>query len=123
TSCYPLAFLATRVGGDRVSLIDLTNPGMDSHGLELSVRQVVQVQQADLVLQIPGFQPALDEAVSSAEGLEVVDVSAVTQLLAHGEGADHIHEGDGEADGREDHGAERSGSCHERGSHGAPGHG
>src|SRR5690625_4873116 len=45
TSCYPLAFLATRVGGDRVSLIDLTNPGMDSHGLELSVRQVVQVQQ------------------------------------------------------------------------------
>lgn len=115
TSCYPLAFLATRVGGDRVSLIDLTNPGMDSHGLELSVRQVVQVQQADLVLQIPGFQPALDEAVSSAEGLEVVDVSAVTQLLAYGEGADHIHEGDAEADGHEDHGAESSDGGHEDG--------
>src|SRR5699024_11445719 len=81
-------------GGDRVSLLDLTNPGMDSHGLELSVRQVVQVQQADLVLQIPGFQPALDEAVSSAEGLAVVDVSAVTQLLAYGEGADHANAGD-----------------------------
>ena len=112
-SCYPLAFLATGVGGDRVSLVDLTNSGMDSHGLELSVRQVVQVQAADLVLQIPGFQPALDDAISSAEGLDVVDVSAVTQLLAYGEGTDHTPEEDAGADAPEGHGAERSDGGHE----------
>ena len=113
TSCYPLAFLATRVGGDRVSLVDLTNPGMDSHGLELSVRQVVQVQEADLVLQIPGFQAALDDAISSAEDLDVVDVSAVTQLLAYGEGTDHTHEEDAESETPEDHDAESSDGGHE----------
>src|SRR5699024_1496505 len=111
--------LATRVGGDRVSLIDLTNPGMDSHGLELSVRQVVQVQQADLVLQIPGFQPALDEAGSSPEGLDVVDGGAGTPPRGWGggagDGADHTHEGDAEADGHEDRGAVSSDGGHEGG--------
>lgn len=109
TSCYPLAFLASRVGGDRVSLVDLTNPGVDAHGLELSVRQVMQVQEADLVLQIPAFQSALDDAIASAEDLNVVDISAVIPLLDYGEGADHSHEEDEAAgDGHEDHDGERS---------------
>lgn len=111
TSCYPLRFLVARIAGDQVSLLDLAAPGADAHGLELSVRQVVEVQSADLVLQIPGFQPPLDEAIASAEDLDVVDVSAVTSLLAYGEEAGDTSEHDRQHD--EDAHQHESGESHE----------
>ena len=122
TSAYPLAYLTTRIGGAHVALTDLTTPGAtpgaDAHGLELSVKQVMTVESADLVLQIPGFQAALDDAIASHGGENVLDVSSVITLLPIGaadghddhsdeseaEHAEHTEHADDDSDEGHDHG-------------------
>lgn len=96
TSAYPFAFLVARIGGERVALVDLTSPGVDPHGLELSVRQVMSIEQADLVLQIPGYQSALDDAIASRAGDNVLDVSAAIDLLPAPAAAEDVHAGESE---------------------------
>ena len=90
---YPLAFVAERVGGDRVEVRNLTQPGSEPHDLELDVRSTEVVADADLVVVEHGFQPAVDDAVEQVATGTVLDVEDVVQL----EPADE-HE--------EDHGAE-----------------
>ncbi|WP_394214344.1 metal ABC transporter substrate-binding protein [Brachybacterium vulturis] len=111
TSAYPLAYLVTKIGGEHIALTDLTSPGVDAHGLELSIKQVLSVEQADLVLQIPGFQTPLDDAIASHGGDNALDISSVLTLLpaaaatAHeehsgeseGEHAEHASDGGGDA--------------------------
>ena len=75
---YPLGWLAERVGGD-VRL--LTSPGVEPHDLELSPQQVAQVADADVVLLLGGFQPAVDDAVQQQAAGEVVDVAEVVDLV------------------------------------------
>ena len=105
TSNYPLTYLATRIGGEHVDVIDLATPGADAHGLELSVRQVIAVQEAGLVLQIPGYQASLDDAISTGDGDNVLDISQLVTMLpsgghspeeaaSDGGGADHEHADD-----------------------------
>lgn len=96
TSAYPLAYLVTRIGGEHVALTDLTTPGADAHGIELSVNQVMAVESADLVLQIPGLQAALDDAISSQAGENVLDVSSAITLLPIGAAEEHSHESEAE---------------------------
>lgn len=113
TSAYALSFLVTRIGGEHVALTDLTTPGADAHGLELSVKQTMLVEGADLVLQIPGFQTALDDAIASQDGDNVLDVSSVITLLPADAGsAEEGHAGESE----EEHAEE--GDSHEGHGHG-----
>ena len=71
-SFYPLAEAAERVGGDRVSVSDLTAPGAEPHDLELSPTQLEAIAGADLVLYVGGgFQPAVQDALADAEGVTV----------------------------------------------------
>lgn len=117
TSAYPLAYLVTRIGGEQVSLIDLTTPGVDAHGLELSVKQVMSVEQADLVLQIPGFQNALDDAIASHGGDNVLDVSSAVALLPVDAATAHEeHAGESEEE-HADHGDDEGHQDHEHGPH------
>lgn len=88
-TCYPVAFLAGRLGGDALNVVNLATPGADAHGLELSVRQVAQLQEAALVVQIPGYQAAIDDAIASQGTESVLDVSSVIELLPAGEGEEH----------------------------------
>src|SRR4051812_5878289 len=60
---YPLQYVAQRVGGDDVSVFDLTTPGAEPHDLEPSVRETAEIAQADLVVHERGFQPSVDDAV------------------------------------------------------------
>lgn len=63
---YPLAYLAERIGGDSVSVLNLTPAGAEPHDLELSARDVQALRDADLVLYLGGgFQPALERALAS----------------------------------------------------------
>lgn len=71
---YPLAFAAERVGGDRVAVTTLTPPGAEPHDVELTPQQVAQIADADLVLYIRGFQPAVDAAVDQEAGDRAIDV-------------------------------------------------
>src|ERR671918_799827 len=68
-SFYPLAFIVERIGGDCVTVTNLTPPGVEPHDLELSPDAVESIATADLVLYLGGgFQPAIEEALQDAEG-------------------------------------------------------
>ena len=74
---YPYAWVAQQVAGTHADVINLTQPGLEPHDLELTPRQVGDLSIADLVIYEQGFQPSVDEAVDqNAEGktLDVTDV-------------------------------------------------
>ena len=75
---YPLQFVAQQVGGDRVSVTNLVQPGVEPHDLELTPRQVAQVVDADAVIYLGGFQPAVDSAVTETKKRKALDVSTVS---------------------------------------------
>ncbi len=77
---YPLQFAAERVGGDAVTVDSLTPPGAEPHDVELTPQQVAEVAEADLVVYIKGFQPAVDEAVAAQASDRAIDVSADVPL-------------------------------------------
>ncbi len=57
---FPIAEMARRTGGDRVSVSNLTPAGVEPHDLELTSRQVDAILDADVVFYLGGrFQPAI----------------------------------------------------------------
>lgn len=95
TAFYPVQFLTQRIGGDQVAITDLTKPGAEPHDVELNPRQVGTISDADLVVYLKGFQPAVDQAVGQEAGDKGFDVGSTVELLAAAES----HEHDGEAEG------------------------
>lgn len=92
---YPLQYVAERVGGDATRVTGLAQPGVEPHDLELSPRQVGQVSDAELIVYLKGFQPAVDEAVAQSGGDRAFDVSTVQPLLGAAAGG-HDHEDEAE---------------------------
>lgn len=99
---YPLQFLAERIGGDAVRVTNLAKPGAEPHDLELNPSQVGQVTDAELIVYLKGFQPAVDDAVAQNGGDRAFDVTSVQPLLDATAGG-HNHEGE------EEHAEEGSG--------------
>jgi zinc transport system substrate-binding protein len=89
TAFYPLQYLAQRIGGDDVEVTDLTKPGAEPHDLELSPRQVGRIVDAELVVYLDGFQPAVDQAVAQEAEGRAFDVGTAVPLLPAEE---HEHE-------------------------------
>jgi zinc transport system substrate-binding protein len=66
---YPLAWAAEQIGGSSVDVHNLTPAGAEPHDIELTPREVAQIQHADVVLYLShDFQPAVAEAVRDASG-------------------------------------------------------
>ena len=86
---YPLEYAAAKVGGDKVSVTNLTLPGQEPHDLELTPQQVASLEEADLVVYLKGFQPAVDKAVEQSGAKNKLDLSQVIQL--HPAAEDHDH--------------------------------
>ncbi len=106
---YPLEWAAARVGGDRVDVTSLTPPGAEAHDLELTPQDVGAVADADLVVYLSGFQPAVDEAAGAEAGDRAWDAGAAADLTLtteHGH-TDEAHAG--EEHGGEDGGQEHAG--------------
>lgn len=113
-SFYPLAWVTERVAGDNWAVTNLTTPGGEPHDLELSIGSTAALADADLVVYLTGFQPAVDDAVeTNAEGAtldaaEEVDLAPVQDHSEDGHTAeedDHGHAGeDDHADEGDDHG-------------------
>ena len=80
TSVYPLQFVAERVGGALMHVVDLAKPGAEPHELELRPRDVAAVEDADLVVYLGGFQPAVDKAVASSARGHELDVAPAARL-------------------------------------------
>jgi zinc transport system substrate-binding protein len=79
---YPLQFVAEQVGGDRVAVLTLVPPGAEPHDLELSPREVAGVIDADVVVFLRGFQPAVDDAVAERGDRPRLDAASVQPLRA-----------------------------------------
>jgi zinc transport system substrate-binding protein len=116
-SFYPIAEAATRVGGDRVEVTNLTPAGTEPHDLELTPDQVDQLEDADLVLYLgQGFQPAVAEIAEGRDGpsvdlLEGVELQAGASEALEAEeeaGGEHAEEGGGEAEGEGEEGEEHA---------------
>ncbi|MEV4764970.1 metal ABC transporter substrate-binding protein [Micromonospora chokoriensis] len=90
---YPLQFLSERIGGDAVRVTNLAKPGAEPHDLELNPSQVGQVSDAELIVYLKGFQPAVDDAVAQNGGDRAFDVTSVQPLLDASAGG-HDHEGE-----------------------------
>ncbi len=102
-SFYPLQYVAQQIGGDLVTVDNLTPPAAEPHDLELSPAQVREIGTADLVVYLSGFQNAVDEGIESRAPEHVVDAADAAGLVEHveeteEEHAEHAEEGD-------DHGA------------------
>ena len=75
---YPLAFAAERAGGTTADVKNLTPPGTEPHDIELTPREVAEVQEADVVLYLThGFQPAVEQAVAGATGKRLDVLSGI----------------------------------------------
>ena len=93
-SFYPLEYVAERVAGDSAQVIGLTTPGGEPHDLELTVRQTAEVAEADVLVHLRDFQPAVDEAVDQAGAEHVVDAAEVADLVSPEEldGGEHAED-------------------------------
>jgi zinc transport system substrate-binding protein len=101
-SFYPLAEAARRVGGDEVTVVDLTPAGVEPHDVELTPDDIEEIATADVVLYAGGgFQPAVEDAVAEAEGVVVDVTEGLTTLDAPEE--DHAHEEEHEDEDAEEH--------------------
>jgi len=103
---YPLEFAAQQVGGKSVTVESLTPRGAEPHDIELTPQQIVAISEADLILYVGGFQPAVDEAITQHGGDRSVDVSTGINLIpADHATQDHAEDESGEEahDGTDPH--------------------
>jgi zinc transport system substrate-binding protein len=77
---YPLQWVTERVAGDRAEVAGLTPPGAEPHDVELGPRDLVTLGEADLVVYLGGFQPAVDQAVEQEAAGSSVDVAGAARL-------------------------------------------
>lgn len=95
---YPLEYAAQQVAGDAAEIRAVTSPGVEPHDLELSPAAVREMREADVLLYLEGFQPAVDDAVAFlGEDVTVINVADHIDLR---EAEEHAHED--EDDGGED---------------------
>jgi zinc transport system substrate-binding protein len=92
---YPLAWVAERVGGDRVDVVSLTDPGVEPHDIEPTFARTRALAESDLVIVEHGLQPAIDDAVEQNAVGKVLDVTEVIHLR-HVEDAQAGEDEDGE---------------------------
>lgn len=93
----PVAEVAAKIGGDAVTLTNLTGVGIEPHDLELSADQIDAVLDADLVLYVgQGFQPSLEKILKTRKGVSL-DLLNVVQTI-EGTHEDEGHEGEGHSE-------------------------
>lgn len=103
-SFYPLQFITEEIGGDLVDVTSLTPSGAEPHDLELSPAAARSVGDADLVVYLSDFQPAVDDAIAQREPAHVVDAATSAHLEAHELRDEHEDEHEHSADDGHDHG-------------------
>ena len=80
---YPYAWLAQEIGGDLIEVTNLTPPGAEPHDLELTAKQVAEVQVSDLAIYEAGLQPNVDSAIAQTNPAYSLDVTTVVPLEIH----------------------------------------
>ena len=88
---YPLAYAAEGIAGDLAEVVSLAGPGVEPHDLELTPGDVAEINDADLVVYIPEFIPALDAVVKTLDQSKVINATQGITLIS---GDSHSHEGE-----------------------------
>ncbi len=95
----PVAYLVERIGGPRVEVHVLLQPGQNPHVFQISPRQVVAMDKASLFFKISmPFENTLVEKLEARQGrIRVIDASrAIAKRIMEDEcgetGGDHEHE-------------------------------
>jgi zinc transport system substrate-binding protein len=86
---YPLEWTTARVGGDLVEVTSLTPPGAEAHDLELAPQDVGAIADADLLVHLEGFQPAVDEAAANQAADSAWNAGTVAELIPAAGGDEH----------------------------------
>lgn len=94
TTVLPLKTFVERIGGGRVEVHSLVQPGQSPHGFEPSPRQVAQLSRADLYVRAGlGFEeawmPRLRSVNRDMAVLDVRDGLPLRRLEDHDHGRDH----------------------------------
>jgi zinc transport system substrate-binding protein len=74
---YPFEWLVRQVVGDQVRVVNLVEPGVEPHDVELTPRQVAEAQEG-VVLTLKGFQPALDDLEHYTDLGDAVGLDPIT---------------------------------------------
>ncbi|MFC5369941.1 metal ABC transporter substrate-binding protein [Arcanobacterium bovis] len=118
TSFYPITYLVEKIGGDAVAVNDLTPPGSDAHGAELSPAEIAKMEKSDLVIYLATMAPSIDEAIKTAKikkSLEIgqsvsllprTEIAAVSEELPNVDPKAKADDHKDEAKGHDDHDAE-----------------
>ncbi|MCC3762356.1 zinc ABC transporter substrate-binding protein [Glycomyces sp. TRM65418] len=83
TAFYPLTFATERVGGDHVSVTNLTPAGQEPHDLELSPSDIAAIEEAEYVVYLKGFIPELDAAIEEYAADKSLDVLTAVDTLGY----------------------------------------
>ena len=92
TTTYPLTFMAQRIGGDRVSVIQLIKPGVEAHDFEPVPSDIRTIASADIFFyNHPAFEGwALAAASASGSGSgDTGRANAIQTVILESEGEDH----------------------------------
>ena len=77
-SFYPIAEILRRVGGNSVRVVNLTPAGTDAHEVELTAKQLQDLQNAKITFYLgEKFQPSIWKAIASLK-TQSVDLLKVT---------------------------------------------
>jgi zinc transport system substrate-binding protein len=111
-SFYPLAWVTEQVAGDDWAVTNLTTPGGEPHDLELGIGATADVADADLVVYLAGFQPAVDDAISTTAEGATLDATEAVELIPVADHSEEGHAEEGHAEeeaaheGEDEHGEE-----------------
>ncbi|MDG9705177.1 metal ABC transporter substrate-binding protein [Streptomyces sp. DH37] len=105
-SFYPMQFLAEEIGGEHVSVSSLVGPGVEPHDLELSPKQTAELGEADLVVYLKGFQPAVDKAIELSGVENVAEATSYTEVEEQGSGHEEEHASEHASEPEEEHASE-----------------
>ena len=92
TSFYPLYDFATKVGGDKVDVVNLVPTGVEPHDYEPSARNMAALEEADVfIYNGVGMESWVDKVLSTLENEDLLVVEA-SQGVDFIEGHTHDHE-------------------------------
>lgn len=84
---YPIAAMVDAIGGTYVKVMNLTPPGTDAHGVELSAQQLESLQDAKITFYLgQNYQPTVQKSIESLKASSI-DLLDSVQLLTMAQGA------------------------------------
>lgn len=102
TSFYPLYDFATKVGGDKVKVVNLVPAGVEPHDYEPSAKEVASLEKADVfIYNGAGMESWTDKVLAALQNqdLKVVEASQNIEFI---EGHVHDHEEEEHEEHKED---------------------